>query len=126
MNDQELLELAALAVGFIDDQTCEESFLEVDGLHRNGQGIYYVLNRTGFHNWNPLAKTTAGRSDCLQMETDLKLSVEYIRQSKHWKVSAVMNNNAGNTIFHKNIYNEDRQRASVMAAAELGKQIIGG
>lgn len=48
--DRELLELAAKAHGFIDDQSSES---DADGLHKNGQGIYYVVHKQGWHNWDP-------------------------------------------------------------------------
>ena len=44
-------ELAAKAVGFIDDQTSDDE--DSLGLRRNGQGIFYVVGKRGWHNWNP-------------------------------------------------------------------------
>ena len=110
--DQQLLELAALAVGFIDDETCEESFLDADGLHKSWKGLYYVSSAIDFYTWDPLAKTTQGRSDCWQIENDLKLNISWQRR---W---VIRRDNGFLLAQHKN-----RQRASVMAAAVIGRSM---
>ena len=52
MDDRNLLERAAKAHGFIDDETSNDE--DSHGLRRNGQGIFYLVYKRGWHNWNPL------------------------------------------------------------------------
>lgn len=70
MTDRELLELAAKAVGFIDDQTSDDE--DSLGLRRNGQGIFYVVGKRGWHNWNPLTDD----GDALRLAVKLKMLVD--------------------------------------------------
>jgi len=66
--DKELLELAAKAHGFIDDQADES---DAHGLHRNGQGIYYVIHKHGWYNWRPLTDD----GDALRLAVKLGIDV---------------------------------------------------
>ena len=68
--DRELLERAAKAHGFIDDQTSNDE--DSHGLRRNGQGIFYVVHKRGWHNWNPLHED----GDALRLAVKLGLRVD--------------------------------------------------
>lgn len=72
MTDRELLELAAKAHGFIDDQTTDDDEDQI-GLHRNGQGIYYVVHKFGWRNWNPLADD----GDALRLAVKLRIDIGF-------------------------------------------------
>lgn len=102
MNDKELLELAAKACGF-DLQWMMGSPV------RTQAGII-------FH-WNPLGKTDIEKGQCLQMEIDLHITTFWLPKSKQW--DAVIGDENGAII--ATFKNADRQRASTMAAAELGR-----
>ena len=71
--DRELLERAAKAHGFIDDETSNDE--DSHGLRRNGQGIFYVVHKRGWHNWNPLLDD----GDALRLAVKLKINVEHMQ-----------------------------------------------
>ena len=78
--DRELLQRAAKAHGFIDDQTSNDE--DSHGLRRNGQGIFYVVHKRGWHNWNPLHDD----GDALRLANACGLSIEpypYYDTPKH-------------------------------------------
>lgn len=64
-------EMAARAVGFIDDQASDDD--DALGLHRNGQGIFYVVGKRGWHNWNP----PEDDGDALRLANRLRICVEF-------------------------------------------------
>lgn len=49
---RQLLELAAKAVGFIDDTTDES---EATGLHRGLDDVFYITSSDGWREWTPYA-----------------------------------------------------------------------
>lgn len=82
--DRQLLELAAKAHGFIDDQIDES---DAHGLHRNGQGIYYVIHKRGWYNWCPLEDDGAA----LRLAVKLRIKVRYneaLGQALAWPMGA--------------------------------------
>lgn len=109
MTDKELLELAAKAAG-----------AEITG--RKGNEPIYSIEREiepgeyEYTRWNPLEKSPSGRSDCLQMEIDLKLTVVWDPMKSEWCIGGVIQNEFKWLSIHEN-----RQRASTMAAAEIGR-----
>ena len=108
MNDQELLEQAALASG-------------IEGVYQEwrcyGPSVYGGIGPKGCDGsnaWNPLVN----RDDCLQMETDLKFCIDYQPIRGGWVISRF-----DGTAYKVLSHDQDRQRASVMAAAEIGKSM---
>lgn len=92
MTDKELLKLAARAVG-------------LDFKH--SQSSIWLFDKNNLRReWNPLID----KADCLQLEIDLKFNISH--QGK-W---VIRRDNGFLLAEHK-----DRQRASVMAAAEIGR-----
>lgn len=63
-----LLELAAKAVGFIDDATDESGAI---GLHRGSDDVFYITSSDGWREWNPLTDDGDSRG----LEVALRLSV---------------------------------------------------
>ena len=64
-------EMAAKAVGFIDDQTSDDE--DSLGLRRNGQGIFYVVGKRGWHNWKP----PEDDGDAARLECAIGLEVQW-------------------------------------------------
>jgi hypothetical protein len=93
-DDKKLLELAAKACGY--------------KLKFRDSGVPWVFKK-GI--WNPLEN----KSNCLQMETDLKLDIEYLDPGL-WRISGFIADDYDQLAMHEN-----RQRASTMAAAEIGQ-----
>lgn len=118
MNDQKLLELAARAVGAV-----------VNGM-RGNEPRYAIETEVGpneyeYTHWDPLENSQSGRADCLQMEIDLKLDVYYEYGEKEWRIGANVPKPNGDGRHTKFTYHPDRQRASTMAAAEIGRAMMG-
>ncbi len=65
---REDFEMAARAVGFIDDQASDDDAL---GLHRNWQGIFYVVGKRGRHKWNP----PEDDGDALRLVVKLEMNI---------------------------------------------------
>lgn len=65
-----LLELAAKAVGFIDDATNESG---ATGLHRGSDDVFYLTSSDGWREWNP----TEDDGDALRLAVSLNLSVKH-------------------------------------------------
>lgn len=109
MNNKELLKLAAKA--------CNIKF--VWGVNGPSQvrtdGEYFWET-----SWNPLAQTDIGRSQCLQMEIDLKMDIKCLHFAG-WRVGIPVKHDDGWRTHW--VEHEDRHRASTMAAAELGRLI---
>ena len=106
MTDRELLELAAKAHGFIDDQTTDDDGDQV-GLHRNGQGIYYVVHKFGWHNWTPLIDD----GDALRLVVALEIDLSFINGDTHADGQSEGGPDKG----------ANTRRAIVRSAAEIGK-----
>lgn len=117
MTDRELLELAAKAHGFIDDQTTDDDGDQI-GLHRNGQGIYYVVHKFGWHNWAPLTDD----GDALRLAVELGLVLN-LSPRKDCRGQTVVTYNGLCKI--EEPCSDGRsiaaRRAIVQAAAEIGK-----
>lgn len=94
-DDKESLELAAKACG-------------VNGEYLiNNAGIACIYDGVRF--WTPLGR----RSDCFQMEIDLKFTVIHMDDNS-WHIRKGTTGLASHP---------DRQRASTMAAAEIGRSM---
>jgi hypothetical protein len=65
-----LLELAAKAVGFIDDATDESV---ANGLHRGSDDVFYITSSYGRRDWSP----TEDDGDALRLAVSLNLSVKH-------------------------------------------------
>lgn len=63
-----LLELAAKAVGFIDDATNESG---ATGLHRGSDDVFYITSADGWREWTPYTDD----GDALRLAIDLELDV---------------------------------------------------
>ena len=72
MDDRNLLERAAKAHGFIDDETSNDE--DSHGLRRNGQGIFYLVYKRGWHNWNPLHDD----GDEARLEAACNIDIEWL------------------------------------------------
>lgn len=103
MNDRELLGLAAKACGlkgaWVTDWRGDEG-LGIDG---DSQGVDI---------WNPLNY----KADCLQMEIDLNFNIARDLDRNKWVIRGHIDEQYCLLAEH-----EDRQRASTMAAAQLGR-----
>lgn len=101
MTDKELLKLAAKACGLE---------IEFFGIRKE------ICKLTNGKSWNPLTD----KYDCLQMEIYLKLDIIWQVGSQGWAISDGLN---GLDCLDGRFlaFNIDRQRASTMAAAEIGK-----
>ena len=63
-----LLELAAKAVGFIDDATDESVG---NGMHRGSDDVFYITSPDGWREWSP----TEDDGDALRLAVNLRLTV---------------------------------------------------
>lgn len=97
MENKELLELAAKACGLTGkySKNLDIEYFELDNMKK----------------WNPILSY----SDCLQMEIYLKIHSIFDFKRSVWTIV----DPAGNNILAEH---HNRQRASTMAAAEIGRQ----
>ncbi len=66
--DRELLELAAKAHGYIDDATDE---INANGLHKGKDGVFYVVEETGWSQWGPYRDD----GDALRLSSQLLMQI---------------------------------------------------
>jgi hypothetical protein len=101
MDDSEMLELAARACGYQVAASYDHYVII-----RSRDGYRFTLN------WQPHIDLY----ECLQMEITLRLTIAWEPMKNSWRVGAIVGDTFAWLAEH-----QDRQRASVMAAAELGK-----
>lgn len=129
MTDQELLELAAKAHGFIDDAKSDSA---EHGLHRTTDGIFYVVHRRGWMEWDPLTDD----GDALRLAVTLGLQIRQYPIYDTPRFAAYVcerkwSSDAERDIGKESIeqYNGDpyaaTRRAIVRAAAEIGRGAAG-
>lgn len=105
--DHELLKLAALAAGLEPDKA--------EWTQR--AGLVWIQHVDGIRKefrWNPLTDD----GDALRLEVVLKATVAWDPMRDGWSVGAIVNCEFKWLAFH-----EDRNRASVLAAGEIGRQM---
>lgn len=110
MTDKELLEMAAKSAG-IKGEYIE---IKIDG-EIMAVGIHAPINNGAWVLWNPLEN----KVDCLQMEIDLQLDATFNRYFGSWDIGGWVENKYLDVISN----DEDRQRASTIAASEIGKSL---
>lgn len=109
-NDKELLELAAKAAG-VDGVYCKTHDWNDNSWDGIGYQNYHYLSW-----WNPLRS----KSNCLQMEIDLKFAaIEFDDETDTWVVCKKI----GKYEYRGIASHKDRQRASTMAAAKIGRSM---
>lgn len=107
MNDRELLELAVNALNYPDLKRDQSGFYRILGEHEDGTRCLV--------RWNPLTN----KADCLQMEIDLNFNIARDQVRNKWVIRGHISEQYCLLAEHA-----DRQRASTMAAAELGRVVI--
>jgi hypothetical protein len=112
-SDAQLLELAAKAVGVIDDATNDS---HAHGLHRSEHGQIYVTNASGWRDWDPLTDD----GDALRLAVKLRLHVDHHRSGG---VDVWVIGGTGAQDFCENTGGDERdtRRAIVRAAAAIAK-----
>lgn len=120
-----LLELAAKAVGFIDDATDESGAI---GLHRGSDDVFYITSSDGWREWNPLTDD----GDAFRLAVSLRLSVDHnhTADQQRW-VSADRNGCEGcyspvscvEDEFDEQGRSAATRLAIVRAAAEIGESM---
>ena len=116
-----LLELAAKAVGFIDDATDESG---TAGLHRGLDGVFYLTSSDGWREWTPAEDD----GDALRLAVSLNLSVKH--GVDIWDDNQKMSAYAYFGDFGECFFEEHgsdpyaaTRRAIVRAAAEIGRNM---
>lgn len=115
MNDRELLEAAAKAVGFIDDPKSASCAL---GLHKSVDGNIYIVTEDGWNDWCPLTND----GDAFRLAVVLRLDVWFCG------MNAVQVAGADHPITTEAICIETdarsaTRRAIVRAAAAIGRSM---
>lgn len=108
--DRELLELAAKAAGLEPDKA--------EWTQR--AGLVWIQHVDGIRKefrWNPLTDD----GDALRLEVVLKATVAWDPMRGSWSVGAIVNGEFKWLAFHT-----DRNRATTMAAAEIGRKMKNG
>jgi hypothetical protein len=116
--DRELLELAAKAVGYIDDATTDGN---EHGLHKgdneDSPNPFYVVGPDGWVDWNPLTDD----GDCARLEAALLIELLWheggVQAGRRKDAFAVYDD------FHKLDRNAVRRRVVVETAARIGKEM---
>jgi len=118
--DQKLIEFAAKAHGFIDDEKTEGDGSAQLGLHKSTEGEFYFVNNDGWRGWNPLADD--GQAHRLAIE--LNMLVALFEDGKFMKAHTEVYF-CTIDIYEPHNHASDKfaatRRAIVRAAAEFGE-----
>ena len=119
-SDRRLLELAALAHGYIDDTTSNSHDA---GLHRGNRGEFYIADaHSGWWAWNPLADD----GDAFRLAVKLQITPqpgEMKCGAQWWVRPAMIEMESVCELCGSDPYAATR-RAIVRAAAEIGRQML--